>query len=600
MIGRTHRMRCTRWLGPLGPLGPLGSLGPLRSLAGAALAALAGLALAACAKAPMATADLVLSGGKIVTLDAGRPEVTALAARGGRIAALGSDAEIARWIGPSTRVVELEGRLATPGLIEGHGHFSGIGQAAMVLSLGPLPDWEAIVAAVAAAARQTPAGEWIVGRGWHQEKWTSPPSPAIEGFPVHDALSAAVPDHPVMLIHASGHAAFANARALEAAGIDAATPDPPGGEILRDASGRATGLLRESAEDLVAAALDRALVERPAERREADARHALELADREVLAKGITTFHDAGSSYETVDRLAAMVDEGKLGVRLWVMVRDSVANHAANLARYRRSADGGRLAVRAIKVSLDGALGSRGAWLLEPYSDLPGSTGLATTDPAEVRELARLALEHDYQLCVHAIGDRANRVTLDIFEETLGALPDGKAKRWRVEHAQHLHADEIPRFAALGAVASMQGIHCTSDAPFVVPRLGARRAEEGAYVWRKLADAGAVIVNGTDAPVEDVDPIASFHATVTRQLPDGTRFYPDQVLSRLEALATYTRNAAWAAFEEADKGTLEVGKLADLTVFDRDLLTIPEEEILATRVAYTIVGGEVRYEKPHP
>ncbi len=544
-------------------------------------------------------ADLVLRGGKVVTLDPARPAATALAARGGRIVAVGSDDEVAPLIGPRTRVLDLAGRLAIPGFIEGHAHFAGIGQAETTLALAPLASWDEIVTAVAAAARSRPAGEWIVGRGWHQEKWSSPPAPAVEGFPVHDALSAASPDHPVFLVHASGHAAFVNARAMELAGIDATTPDPPGGEILRGTEGRPTGLLRETAEELVLAALARAEAQRSAADRAAEAERQLELADRAVLARGITSFHDAGVSYAELDRLAAMADTGRLGVRLWAMVRDTVANHAANLHRYRRVGEqAGKLTVRAIKVSIDGALGSRGAWLLEPYADLPGSTGLATTDPAEVRELARLALAQNYQLCVHAIGDRANRETLDIFTEALGSVPDGRQRRWRIEHAQHLNPAEIPRFAELGVVAAMQGIHCTSDAPFVVARLGERRAEEGAYVWRKLADAGAVIVNGTDAPVEPVDPIASFYATVTRRLADGTRFYPDQALSREEALATYTKNAAWAAFEESDKGTLEVGKLADITVLDRDLLTLPEDEIPATRVVWTIVGGEVLHEAP--
>lgn len=560
------------------------------------------LAVAGCAKPPARStsseaADLVIRGGRIVTLDPARPEASALAARGGRIVAVGSEAEVAALVGPSTRVIELGGDVAYPGFIEGHGHFAGIGQAAMILKLAPHRTWDAIVDAVAEAAKTTPAGEWIVGRGWHQEKWDATPAGAVEGFPVHASLSAATPDHPVVLFHASGHAAFVNARAMELAGIDDATPDPPGGEILRDTAGHATGLLREDAEALVMAAFQRAQASRPAERIAADARRALELADREVLSKGITSFQDAGVPYEELDLVAAMADEGALGVRLWVMVRDSVENHRARMAEARRiGAFDGRLTVAAIKVSLDGALGSRGAWLLEPYSDLPTSTGLATTEPAVLEEISRLALEHHYQMCVHAIGDRANRETLDVFERVLGAAPDGKERRWRVEHAQHLNPAEIPRFAALGVVPSMQGIHCTSDAPFVVARLGEQRAEEGAYVWRSLTDAGSRIVNGTDAPVEDVDPIASYHATVTRRLADGTRFYPDQVLSRREALESYTKNAAWAAFEEKEKGTLEVGKYADVTILDRDLLTVPEEEIPRARVVYTVVGGIVRYD----
>jgi predicted amidohydrolase YtcJ len=544
-------------------------------------------------------ADLVLTGGRIVTLDPLEPEATALAARDGRIVALGSDAEIAAYTGAKTRRIELGGRLAVPGLIESHAHFSGIGQAAQRLRLAGEPSWEAIVARVAEAVSKAKPGDWVLGHGWHQEKWTAPPAPEVEGFPVHDALSAVSPDNPVALSHASGHAIFVNGAALAAAGIGDGTPNPPGGEILRDAAGRATGLLREEAEGLVFAAYGQWLAAAPAAETEAREREALRLADREVLSKGITSFHDAGSPYAEVERIAAMANAGELGVRLYVMIRDSVANHREKLAATRRvAAANGRLTVRAIKASIDGALGSRGAWLLAPYSDAPHSTGLATTPPETIRELAQLALANDYQLCVHAIGDRANRETLDIYRDAFATAPEKKELRWRIEHAQHLDPADVARFAELGVVAAMQGIHCTSDAPFVPARLGDERARAGAYVWRKLVDSGAVIANGTDAPVEDVDPIASFHATVTRRLGDGSTFYPDQALTRLEALATYTKNAAFAAFEEKEKGTLEVGKLADVTVLTKDILTVPENEILDARAAYTIVGGNVLYEAP--
>jgi predicted amidohydrolase YtcJ len=258
---------------------------------------------------------------------------------------------------------------------------------------------------------------------------------------------------------------------------------------------------------------------------------------------------------------------------------------------------GDYLTVRAIKRSIDGALGPRGAWLLEPYADKPDSSGLNTDDPAEVRKAADLAIRHGYQLCVHAIGDRANRETLDIFEQTFKANPDKKDLRWRVEHAQHLNAADIPRFGRLGVIASMQGIHCTSDAPYVILRLGPRRAEEGAYVWQSLMKSGAVVSNGTDAPVEDVSPLASFYASVSRKLKDGSVFYPSQRMSREEALKSYTVSNAYAAFEEGSKGALEPGKLADIVVLSRDIMTIPEDDILSTDVVYTIVGGKVRYEK---
>ncbi|MCM2268515.1 MAG: amidohydrolase, partial [Thermoanaerobaculia bacterium] len=525
------------------------------------------LAAAPSGAAEPPSADLVLRGGRIATLDPARPEASALAARGGRIVAVGSDAEIAAAIGPATRVVELAGRRAVPGFVEGHAHFAGLGQAASILRLAPTKSWDEVVAAVAAAVARAEPGEWILGRGWHQEKWTATPEPNVAGFPVHATLSRVSPDNPVVLTHASGHASFVNAKAMELAGIEATTPDPPGGEILRDGLGAPTGLLNETAQELVAAGIDRFRRNQDPAAREREARRALELANAEVLSKGITSFHDAGASFADIDRVAAFAADGELGVRLYVMVGDSLDAMRQKLAASRRTgAFDGKLTVRAIKAYVDGALGSRGAWLLAPYSDLPSTSGLAVTPLADLRAIADLALANDYQLAIHAIGDRGNREVLDIFEQKLAAVADGKARRWRIEHAQHLDPADIPRFGRLGVIASMQGVHCTSDAPFVVTRLGETRAREGAYVWRRLVDTGAVVVNGTDAPVEDVDPIPSFYATVTRRLPDGSRFYPEHALTRREALATYTRDAAYAAFEEHDKGTLEVGKLADVTV----------------------------------
>ena len=335
-----------------------------------------------------------------------------------------------------------------------------------------------------------------------------------------------------------------------------------------------------------------------ADERMARERRVLELAAQEALSKGITSFQDAGSSFETIDRMKAMVDEDKLGVRLWVMVRAGLKIEEQKLAQYKMIDYGkGHLTVRAIKRSIDGALGSRGAWLLEPYSDKPDSVGLNTTPLDELRDVADLAMQHGYQLCVHAIGDRANRETLNIFEEAFKADREKKDLRWRVEHAQHLHPSDIPRFNALGVIASMEGVHCTSDAPYVLARLGPKRAEEGAYVWQKLMKSGAVVTNGTDAPVEDVDPIASYYATVSRKLKDGSVFFPDQRMSRMEALRSYTINGAFAAFEDGSKGSLKAGKYADVVVLSKDILTVPEDEIPTAHVVYTVVGGKVRYRK---
>lgn len=558
---------------------PFHSLLPL--LAGA-------LVLGACAAEPDNPADLVLMGGNIVTVDDEQPGGEALAVKGGRILAVGTDAEIDAYVGSATEVVELDGATAIPGFIEAHGHYMGVGRSTLQLDLMDVENWDEVVAMVEAAVAEAEPGELIAGRGWHQEKWDRRPEPNVDGLPFHSSLSAVSPDNPVILRHASGHATFANARAMELSGIDAGTADPPGGEIVRDADGNPIGAFRETASGLLGPATRGAEPPEP--------RRVALLAQEEAFGKGITSFQDAGSGYGTVDLWESMVDDGSLKIRMYVMLRTSNESLAQQMDDYRVVGYGGdRLTVRAIKRSIDGALGSHGAWLLEPYDDLPSSTGLNTTPPEEIRETARLAAEHGYQLCVHAIGDRANRETLDIFEEAYEAygLED---PRWRVEHAQHLHPDDIPRFGELGVIASMQGIHATSDGPWVEPKLGAQRAEEGAYVWQRLMGTGAVIANGTDAPVEDVDPIASYYATVSRMMNTGERFYPDQRMSRMEALESYTINAAYAAFEEDIKGTLTPGKLADITVLDRDILSVDEEEIPDARVLYTIVGGEVVHE----
>jgi predicted amidohydrolase YtcJ len=543
-------------------------------------------------------ADLVLRNGKIVTMNPAAPAAQAIAVRAGKIMALGADSAATQWIGPDTRVIDLHGMLAIPGFIEGHGHFTGVGEFRMGLDLREARTWDDIVAQVGRAVKQAKPGEWIVGRGWHQSKWTVPPTPNVEGFPLHASLDKVSPDNPVILTHASGHAAFVNGKALELAGVNGETPNPAGGEILKDAKGAPTGLLRERAQGVISRARADYEAKRTAADRLAETNKAIRLAIDESLSKGITTFEDAGSPFATVDILKKMADAHELRMRIWMMLRTSNEQLAPNLDRYKIVGAGGDFfTVRAIKRAIDGALGPRGAWLLAPYTDKPDSSGLNTDDPADIRKTAELAIQHGFQLCVHAIGDRANRETLNIFEDTFKAHPDKKDLRWRVEHAQHLSAADIPRFGQLGVIAAMQGVHCTSDAPYVLLRLGAQRAEEGAYVWQKLMKSGAVVGNGTDAPVEDVSPLASFYASVSRKLKDGTVFYPDQRMSRVEALKSYTVNNAYAAFEEKLKGSLEVGKLGDITVLSKDIMTIPEDEILATDVVYTIVGGKVAFDR---
>jgi predicted amidohydrolase YtcJ len=413
-------------------------------------------------------------------------------------------------------------------------------------------------------------------------------------MPTNAELTRAAPDHPVVLVHASGHACIANDKALELARIDASTADPSGGKIVRDASGRASGVLLERAEDLLKEARESHEKEAGSDR-ERTMRY-VKLASDECLSKGITSFQDAGSSLETVDLLRELAHEHALPVRLWVMLGDPNEKLKDKLEQYRTIGYGdGFLTVRAIKRYMDGALGSHGAWLLAPYSDLPSSSGMNTNSIESITQAALLARTSDYQLCVHAIGDRANRETLDVFEKVLGTTARSKDFRWRVEHAQHLDPADIPRFVNMGVIASMQGVHCTSDGPWVIERLGEKRAESGAYVWKSLLRTGAVVSNGTDTPVEEVDPIACFYSSVTRRMKDGKQFFPEQCMSREEALRSYTMSPAFAAFEEKDKGSLVVGKLADIVVLSKDILTIPEEEIPSAKVVYTIVGGKIAY-----
>jgi predicted amidohydrolase YtcJ len=554
---------------------------------------------AACATADTTTesADLVLINGKVVTVDNAQPEAQAIAIRGDRIVAVGTDAEIEAMVGENTWTIDLAGRLAIPGFIEGHGHYNGLGRSKTILDLTQTASWDDIVAMVAEAVAETPAGQWIEGRGWHQEKWNAVPAGSVDGVPTHASLSAVSGDNPVVLTHASGHAAFANARALDMAGIDEASVGPPGGTIVRDAAGQATGLLRENADGLVFSVMNQRREGRSeAEQWDEFVLH-VELAAAEALSKGVTTFHDAGASFATIDGLKRLADEGRLPVRLYIMVRASNEAMDARLPEYRMIGYGdNHLTVRAIKRQIDGALGSHGAWLLEAYEDMPSSTGLAVEEPDDIELTAQIALKHGFQLNTHAIGDRANREVLDIYERTFGE-EDGADHRWRIEHAQHVHPDDVARFASLGVIASMQGVHATSDAPWVYARLGADRAESGAYLWRSFMDAGVTVTNGTDVPVENISPVASFYSSVVRQDLDGNDFFPAQRMTRMEALRSYTINNAYSAFEEDLKGSITVGKLADIAVLDTDIMTAPEADIPGTLVDITVVGGEVLYER---
>lgn len=546
----------------------------------------------------MEEADLAFINGQIVTMDEKTPEAAAVAVRDGVIIAVGSREEINRYISDRTEVIDLEGKTLIPGFIDSHAHFMGIGRSKLTLDLRSCRSWGEIVEKVKKAVAQARPGEWILGRGWHQEKWQAPPQPNIDGLPFHHQLSAVSPDNPVFLTHASGHSAIANARAMELASVTSKTPDPEGGEIVRDKRGQPIGVFRETAQGLISRAYARDQAKKSPEERIRELEKIALLAAEECVAKGVTCVHDPGVSFETIDLYKRLIDEGRLKIRLYVMINESNDRLAQRIDEYRLEGYGQyHLTVRAIKRFMDGALGAHGAWLLEPYTDLPTSTGFNTTPLETIRQTALLAIENDWQLCIHAIGDRANREVLNIYEEVFKTHPEKKDLRWRIEHAQHLHPEDIPRFAQLGVIASMQGIHCTSDGPWVIKRLGAKRAAEGAYVWRKLLDSGALICNGTDAPVEDVDPIRCFYASVTRRLDDGSFFYSDQAMTREEALRSYTLNGALASFQEKILGSITPGKLADFVVLSQNILTCPDDQILQTEVLMTFIGGKLVYKK---
>lgn len=522
------------------------------------------------------------------------PATTILVDAEGKIIALASDtSEWTNQLSQQTERVDAEGAFLMPGFIEGHGHFSGLGSSLRNLNFLRSRSWDEIVAMVAERAEETPEGDWIDGRGWHQEKWDKPHDHSIGGYPIHDELSAMTQDNPVILRHASGHALFANNKAMELAGVSRETPDPRGGRILRDDLGDPTGVFEERAMDLITDAYQNFVQTMTPEARKEEWLAGIRAAQEECLSKGITSFQDAGTKFREVDWYKELDAADSLRLSLWVMLRHSYEEMEGNMQGLPHYGD--RFECSAIKTELDGALGSYGAWLLEPYFDNPGFTGQNTTEVATVDSIARLALKHNMQLCVHAIGDRANHETLDLMARYVDTTDD---RRWRIEHAQHVAVDDIPRFAELGVIAAMQGIHCTSDALFAETRLGTERARNEAYPWRSLLDAGAVVTNGTDAPVEDVDPIESFYASVTRARADGKAvFFAEQSMTREEALHSYTAAAAYSAFQEDERGTLAPGMQADFVLLSKDLINCDDSEILDTEVLGTYVAGRAEYSR---
>lgn len=543
------------------------------------------------------TADIVFKNGTIYTVDNQQSMAEAVAVKDGMILAIGSSKDISAYEGRETEVIDLAGKTMTPGFIESHGHLMGIGYNKLELDLMHVKTYDELVEKVAEAVEKAEPGDWITGRGWHQSKWIETPDKVVKGFQTHEQMSAVSPDNPVYLRHASGHATFANAKAMELAGvnrlsIESLSSEVEGGEIIKDELGNPTGVFTERASSLVGK-----LVPRDTEER---AELALEMAIQECLEKGITSFHDAGSGQAFIDRLQKFKAEGKLGIRMYTMLTGRQPELLEEWYKRGPMIDPDHfVTVRSIKLNCDGALGPRGAWLLEPYTDRPDHVGHETLPMETVTTVSEKGLEHGFQVCSHAIGDRANREILNRYEGAFQKYPDRTDHRFRIEHAQHLHPDDIPRFGQLGVIAAMQAIHMSSDRPWAIQRLGKLRIKQGAYVWQKLLQSGATIINGTDAPVEPVDQIPSFYASVTRKtlagLPEGG-YEPDQAMSRYEALRSFTIDGAFGEFEEDFKGSIEVGKAADFTVFDKDIMTIPEMEILDTKVAMTIVAGKVAYD----
>ena len=545
-------------------------------------------------------ADLVLLGGDIATVDLNYGNVSAMAINDYKITAVGSDDEITEYIGDKTRVIELNGRFVMPGFIEGHGHFMSLGRSKQILDLNDVGDWSEIVRKVAVAVDKSKPGEWIFGRGWHQDKWQSVPADAVDGVPINETLNKISPENPVILGHASGHAAFWNDAALEIAGVNDNTLDPEGGTIVRDSTGKATGLMRETAQRLIRGPRNEYDGRLTPQQIELQNRERVKLAADESLKHGITSFHDAGASFETIDFFKKLEAEEELDVRLYVMVRgESNALMDQALPQYKMVSEGNDfLTVRSINRQVDGALGAHGAWLLDPYLDLPETDGLVLETVEDISGTAEIAVKHGFQVNTHAIGDRANREILDLYENIWQQLDvDGKQLRWRIEHAQHIDPEDVPRFGGLGVIASIQAVHGTSDGPWIPSRLGDIRAKATSQPWRDLFNTGAVLTNGTDVPVERIDPIASYYSSVTRKMINGDAFYPEHKMTRVEAIETYTINNAFAAFEESFKGSLTPGKYADFIVLSKNLLTIEDNDIPSTEIDMTYVGGELKYQR---
>lgn len=558
------------------------------------------LLFSSCSSPKKESATLLIYGGSIYTVDTTQSTVEAVATKDSIILFAGSLAEAEAYKNEQTQLIDLEGKTMTPGLIEGHGHFMGLGYNELNLDLMNTTSYQEIVDAVAEKVKTTKPGEWILGRGWHQSKWDSMPREIVDGFQTHHRLSEVSPDNPVYLTHASGHAGFANGKAMEIAGMQVLSKEGidkfqvEGGEVMRDEIGRPTGIFNERAQSLIRKHIPETTAEKNAK--------AFELAVAACHRHGITGFHDAGIGAETIALYEQMKTDDKMKIRMYAMLTGWDKDLLEEWYAQGPMVDPDNLVtIRSVKLNCDGALGSRGAWLLEAYADRPGHFGHETLPMDFVKETALNGLKKGFQVCAHAIGDRANREILDRYESAMTELPDANSDhRFRIEHAQHLHPDDIPRFAELGVIPAMQAVHMSSDRPWAIDRLGEKRIKEGAYMWQDLLKSGIPIVNGTDVPVEPLNPIASLYASVSRKTLKGTPdggYEPEQKMTREQALRSYTLDAAYGAFEENIKGSITAGKLADFTIYNQDIMKVPEVDFLKTEIAMTIFDGKVVYTK---
>ena len=518
------------------------------------------------------SADLVVNNATIYTANPAQPRAKAMAIRAGRIVAIGDD--MRAHIGPKTQIMDLKGAPVIPGLIDSHVHMAGLGQMIETADLRRVKSVAEVAAIVRQRAARIPKGTWIRARNWDQTNWGGE-------FPLHHALTEAAPEHPVFLTRVDGHAAWVNRKAMEIAAIDDKTPDPMGGKIIRDSAGRATGVLIDRAQSLagskIPAATDDEVISR------------LRAAARECARLGLTSVHDAGTGEQDLRAYRKLLAANQLPVRIYAMI----GGEGGMWSRFLETGPevNERLTVRSIKLMADGAMGSRGAAFWQPYADDPGNTGLLILKQETVERVARQAVEKGFQVNTHAIGDRANRMVLDAYGKVLGGSNN---KRFRVEHAQAIALPDFTLFKKFSVIASMQSTHATSDMRWALARLGPDRLM-GAYAQKRMLNAGVVVANGSDFPVEEPSPLMGFYAAVSRQDSEGQPaggWRPEERFTREEALRSWTWAGAYAAFEEDWKGTLETSKVADFLVLSADIMTLPLAELPKVKVRMTFIAGQ--------